>query len=420
MYKCLMTIEEAQIAASRVMQRCNELAKISEIDNGITRVYLSAEHLRANTLVGEWMVVAGLQIWQDAVGNICGRYEGEKVAASAILLGSHLDTVHNAGRYDGILGVLSAIEIVSWLNKHKLHLPLAIEVIGFCDEEGIRFSITLLGSRALTGTWEESWITCKDSSGITIAEAMKNVGLDASNISAAKRNIKDITAYLELHIEQGPCLYKENIALGVVTGINGARRLNCSFIGKSGHAGTLPMHYRKDALSAAAEWIVFVEHTTKRYNSYLVATVGKLHCSPGSVNVIPGEVHLTLDIRGPEDVLIEKLLSILLDQAHIISLNRGLRFYSNQYYRIDSTVCDDNLKRIIEHSVKFVQNRSITLSSGAGHDAVAIAERWPVAMLFVRCDRGISHHPKELVTENDVALGIQAYMQAIYWIAKKK
>lgn len=413
----MMSASEARIAAERVMARCDALAAISESAEGLTRVYLSPEHLRANACVGEWMQAAGMRVWQDEVGNICGRYDAADAGAPALLLGSHLDTVRNAGRYDGMLGVLSAIETVQWLNEHRCRLPLAIEVIGFGDEEGTRFGITLLGSRGITGSWPQSWITHPDGNGITVAQAMADVGLDSEQIGAAARRVEDIVGYLELHIEQGPCLEQEDLALGVVTAINGARRLNCRFTGEAGHAGTVPMTHRKDALAAAAEWMVFVEQTTREQDPQLVATVGTLNCAPGAVNVIPGEVSLSLDVRGPQDMPLETLLSSLLTQAEAIALRRGLRFESNEYYRIGATACDSALQQALSHAVETVQGRTLSLPSGAGHDAIAIAERWPVGMLFVRNHRGISHHPAESVAVDDVAPALQAYLQAISLIA---
>ncbi|MFJ5157566.1 allantoate amidohydrolase [Pantoea sp. NPDC088449] len=418
MTQSLMSASEAQSAAARVMARCDTLAAISESEEGLTRVYLSPEQLRANARVAEWMQAAGMTTWQDAVGNICGRYEAAQPGAQALLLGSHLDTVRNAGRYDGMLGVLSAIETVQWLHDRQQRLPLAIEIVGFGDEEGTRFGITLLGSRGITGSWPESWVTHPDGNGITVAEAMQDVGFDAAKILDAAREVNDIAAYLELHIEQGPCLEQEDLALGVVTAINGARRLNCSFVGEAGHAGTVPMTHRKDALAAAAEWMVFIEHTTQQQDPQLVATVGTLSCLPGAVNVIPGEVQLSLDVRGPQDEPLERLLSTLLTQAQAIALRRGLTFSANEYYHIAATACDARLQQALSHAVETVQGRSLSLPSGAGHDAIAIAERWPVGMLFVRNHRGISHHPAESVQADDVALGVQAYLQAVCDIAR--
>ncbi|EMJ9287536.1 allantoate amidohydrolase [Klebsiella michiganensis] len=404
---------EMQQAAARVMARADELAAISETPDALTRVYLSPQHLEANQRAARWMTQAGMTVWQDSVGNICGRYEGEQEGAPAILLGSHLDTVRNAGRYDGMLGVLAAIEVVHGLHQQGRRLKQAIEIVGFCDEEGTRFGITLLGSRGITGTWPESWLAQTDADGISVAQAMVLAGLDPARIHLAARRPEEIAAYLELHIEQGPCLEQEGLALGVVEAINGARRLNCRFTGEAGHAGTVPMSHRKDALVAAAEWMVRVETLTREQGGNRVATVGTLRCAPGAVNVIPGDVTLTLDIRGPHDQPLDALLDTLLNEAQAIASRRQLRFSAEEFYRIAATACDSGLQQVLSEAVQAVQGRSLTLPSGAGHDAIAMAERWPSAMLFVRCKGGISHHPAESVTADDVALAIAAYSRAV-------
>ncbi len=404
-------------AAERVMARADALAAISETPDGLTRVYLSTQHLQANQLVGQWMNQAGMTVWQDSVGNICGRYEAQQEGASAILLGSHLDTVRNAGRYDGMLGVLTAIEVVDSLHQQGVRLAQAIEIVGFCDEEGTRFGITLLGSRGLTGTWPENWLDTCDTSGISVAQAMVQAGLDPARVSLAARHQDDFSACLELHIEQGPCLEQEGLALGVVEAINGARRLNCLFTGEAGHAGTVPMAHRKDALAAAAEWMVQVENTTRQRGGNLVATVGALRCLPGAINVIPGEVALSLDIRGPQDAPLDALLTELLIQAEEIAARRGLSFSAEEFYRIAATPCDARLQSLLGEAVTSVQGRTLSLPSGAGHDTIALAERWPVGMLFVRCKGGISHHPAESVMAEDVALAIEAFGRAVRALA---
>lgn len=404
---------EAQAAASRVMARCDALARISETPGQLTRVYLSAQHLHANQQVGEWMHEAGMQVWQDGVGNICGRYEGQTPGAPALLLGSHLDTVRNAGRYDGMLGVLAAIETVAFLHQRGIRLPVAIEVVGFGDEEGTRFDITLLGSRGLTGTWPESWLSRPDAGGITVAQALEQAGFAPQSIGAAARLPEQILAYLELHIEQGPCLEQAGLALGVVTAINGARRLNCAFTGHAGHAGTVPMSQRQDALAAAAAWMTQAEQLTRDSDPYLVATFGTLQCLPGAANVIPGEVRLTLDIRGPDDKPLDALLQRLLTLAHDIAVLRGCTFSADEYYRIAATGCDAVLQQRLSAAVQQVQGDNLLLPSGAGHDAIAIAERWPVGMLFMRCKGGISHHPDEAVLSDDVALALQALLLTV-------
>ncbi|MHA1054951.1 allantoate amidohydrolase [Enterobacter mori] len=404
-------------AAERVMARADALAAISETPDALTRVYLSAQHLQANQLVGEWMRQAGMTVWQDSVGNICGRYEGAQEGAQAVLLGSHLDTVRNAGRYDGMLGVLTAIEVVDSLHQQGLHLAQAVEIVGFGDEEGTRFGITLLGSRGITGTWPQGWLETCDASGISVAQAMVQAGLDPARVALAARHQDDFSASLELHIEQGPCLEQEGLALGVVEAINGARRLNCRFTGEAGHAGTVPMNHRKDALAAAAEWMVFIEHATLQQGGNLVATVGELRCLPGAVNVIPGEVALSLDIRGPQDAPLDALLAELLAQAQTIAARRGLSFSAEEFYRIAATPCDARLQDLLGQAVESVQGRSLSLPSGAGHDTIALAERWPVGMMFVRCKGGVSHHPAESVMAEDVALAIEAFGRAVRKLA---
>ncbi|MGK9174638.1 allantoate amidohydrolase [Yokenella regensburgei] len=414
----MMTAEEAERAAQRVMARCDALADISETPGLLTRVYLSPEHMRANALVARWMEEAGMLTWQDAVGNICGRYEAACDGAPAVLLGSHLDTVRNAGRYDGMLGVLAAIEVVDSLHRQDLRGAQAVEIVGFADEEGTRFNITLLGSRGLTGSWPAGWLECQDARGISVAQAMVNVGLDPARLATAERNAEAFSAYLELHIEQGPVLEQEALPLGVVTAINGARRLTCRFTGEAGHAGTVPMRHRRDALAAAAHWMTVVEQRTRESGPEQVATVGTLQCEPGAVNVIPGAVTLTLDIRSPDDERREVLLTALLDEAQGIAAERGLSFSHEIFYSIPATPCDAALREMLAEAVNAVQGRALLLPSGAGHDAIAMAERWPSAMLFVRCDRGISHHPAERVQIEDVAKALQAYSAAVRNLAE--
>lgn len=409
----MMNQEEAACAAARVMARCDALAQLSESTEGLTRVYLSSEHLQANALVAQWMQQAGMNTWQDAVGNVCGRYEAAQPGAQALLLGSHLDTVRNAGRYDGMLGVLAAIEVVDALNRAGLRGAQAIEIIGFADEEGTRFNIALLGSRGLTGSWPASWLACEDAQGVSVAQALALAGLSADAIFAAQRPVADFSAYLELHIEQGPVLEQEDLALGVVSAINGAHRLHARFTGEAGHAGTVPMRHRRDALAAAAEWLLFIEQTTQAFAPDIVATVGTLQCEPGAVNVIPGAVSLTLDIRSPQDEARDALLQRLLDQAGVIAARRGVSFSHEIFYTIAATPCDESLRAQLSDAVREVQGRALLLPSGAGHDAIAIAERWPSAMLFVRCAGGISHHPAESVAEDDVAQALRAFSLAV-------
>jgi allantoate deiminase len=408
----LMSAADAADGARRVMDRCDILAGISESPDQLTRIYLSPEHLQANRLAGEWMRAAGMRVWQDQVGNICGRYPGLQPELPAILLGSHLDTVRNAGRYDGMLGVLTAIETVHYLHHRHVHLARAIEIIGFADEEGARFGIALLGSRGVVGSWPAEWMARQDNAGVSVMQALIQAGLDPQSIGLAKRDAQDFAAYLELHIEQGPTLELADVALGVVTAINGARRVNCRFTGVPGHAGTVPMTLRKDALNAAARWIAEIDDLTIASGHDMVATVGSLQCRPGVVNVIPGVVELTLDARGPDNEALQRLTATLLGRAKAIAAQRGIAFAAEEFYHMDATPCDAGLQARLHNSVQRVQGRSPALPSGAGHDAIALAERWPVGMLFVRCRQGISHHPDESVRLEDVADALRAYFDA--------
>ncbi len=409
----ILSHNEALKAAQRIMQRCDVLATISETPGELTRVYLSEQHFQANRQVAQWMTQAGMHVWQDEVGNICGRYEALEANAPAVMLGSHLDSVRNAGRYDGPLGVVTAIEAVDHLNQQGIRLHQAIEVVGFADEEGTRFGITLLGSKGLTGEWPADWLEKTDAQGISVREALINQGLVPEHISRAARDPASISAYLELHIEQGPCLEAADLPLAAVTAINGAHRLHCQFQGLAGHAGTVPMQQRQDALAAAAHWMVAIEQLTTEAGEGLVATVGQINCLPSAVNVIPGEVHLSLDIRGPDDLPLTRLLNQLLVRAEFIAESRGLCFTAQEFYQIPATPCDSRLRQACTQAIQQVQGSAPQLSSGAGHDAIAIASRWPVGMIFVRCEKGISHHPAESVTVEDVAAGLNALTRAV-------
>ena len=390
----------------RIFERCNELALLSEDTDALTRVYLSEQHQQANQLVGIWMRDAGMHVWQDAVGNICGRYEGTEPEAPALLLGSHLDTVRNAGKYDGMLGVITAIELVFRLHQQNKRFPFAIEVVGFADEEGVRFGVTLLGSRGLAGSWGDDWLDKQDSNGISLAQALRDFGLAPELIHQAKRKPSDFIGYLELHIEQGPLLESTDLALGVVTAINGAKRLNFSFKGMAGHAGTVPMSLRQDALVGASELILVAESIAKDFD--VVATVGKIACHPGAVNVIPSDVSFSLDIRAPDNQQRDVALFEITKAAKEIAVRRQLELSYDCFYSSDATPCSGFLQEKLTDAVTAVQGRSMSLASGAGHDAIAIAALCEVGMLFMRCKGGISHNPAELVQVADIDLALQA------------
>src|SRR5258705_4025393 len=290
----MLVYTRRMLEPSRIMQRCDALARHSELSGGLTRVFLSPQGRAANEAVLGWMREAGMQARLDPIGNVVGRFEGERPGLPCLMLGSHLDTVRDAGRYDGMLGVISAIECVDFLDKQKTRLPFAIEVVGFGDEEGVRFGTTMLGSRAIAGTLEPSELEAKDAQGVSIAEALRAFGLDPARIGEAKRQQGQVLAYAELPIQQGPVLEAEGLPVGVVTAINGFSRLRVTLTGTAGNAGTVPMHLRRDALAAAAECVLAVERIAKS-DPELVGTVGRIEASPGAINVIPGRVVFTVD-----------------------------------------------------------------------------------------------------------------------------
>ncbi|MEN0036084.1 MAG: allantoate amidohydrolase [Cellvibrio sp.] len=397
--------------AKKVMHWCDQLAAISSNPENISRFYLTPEHKRCNELVAQWMQDAGMETWVDAAGNLCGRYEAQNACAKTLLLASHLDSIPNAGAYDGILGVLIAIAAVEQLYKNNIVLPYAIEVIGFGDEEGTRFGSTLLGSRAVAGTWNPDWWTLKDRAGISLQQAFIDFGLARENIHSAARDPEDILAYLEVHIEQGPVLEDENLALGIVTAIAGARRFAIDIKGYAGHAGTVPMAMRKDALVGAALGITLVENIAKEFN--VVATVGKIECGPGAVNVIPGHASFTIDIRSGDDQLRDQAFAKIQHELDAICMSRNLTAAWAEIHNAPAVVCADWIQEMQASVLCDMGVKPYKLMSGAGHDAMAMADICDVAMYFVRCKGGVSHHPDESVTEADVALALDALSRTL-------
>jgi len=392
--------------AQLVMQRLDALAQVSEVGGETTRFFASPAMRRANENVGQWMREAGMDVRVDAIGNLIGHYAGATPDAQLLLLGSHLDSVRDAGKFDGPLGVLVAIACVQELNEKKLHLPFAVEVVGFGDEEGVRFQSTYLGSRALAGTFDSAELKRTDAQGVTMAQAIRDFGGNPNDIASAKLNPNQVLGYAEVHIEQGPVLEQKNLPLGVVSAIAGQTRAKLIFTGEAGHAGTVPMGLRRDALCAAAEFVSVVE-SHARSCAGLVATVGKLAVSPGASNVIPSEAQLTLDIRHAEDTVRERACAELKSRAEKIATARGISLHWETVQHSPAVSCDARLTDLMRTTVAQHQPEAPLLVSGAGHDAAALAASCPVAMLFVRCKGGISHHPEEFATEADISVAIK-------------
>lgn len=390
-------------SAQLVIQRIDALAQISEEAGRLTRTFASPAMKRANELVGSWMQESGMSVRQDAVGNLVGHYPAAQPDGKILLLGSHLDTVRDAGRFDGSLGVLLAVEVVRIMHDSKIHLPFAIEVVAFADEEGVRYHSGYLGSRALAGTFDLGELKRTDALGVTMADALRSFGGKPEGIASAKADPGRLLGYVEVHIEQGPVLEQKQLAVGVVSAIAGQTRARVNFTGQAGHAGSVPMQLRRDTLCAAAEFILAVEDAAARRGG-LVATVGEIHASPGASNVIPGRTQLSLDVRHPEDPVLHAALAELKHRAEAIASERGVAIEWEIVHDSPAVVCDRALTLRLESAVKRHQKEAPLLCSGAGHDAAALAAITPVAMLFVRCQGGISHNPAESVSTNDVRI----------------
>ena len=394
------------------MQRIEQLAALSESDTGLTRRFATAEHRLANDLVADWMIQAGMSVREDAIGNIIGRYEGSAPGAAAIVLGSHLDTVVMAGKYDGMLGVLSGLACVEYLSAQEQRLPQAIEVIGFADEEGVRYQSTFLGSRAITGEFDFAQLDRADKDGITMRDALIAFGKNPDDLQGAVRQAEEIAAYLEVHIEQGPVLEKEDLGVGVVTAIAGATRMLVTITGEAGHAGTVPMTLRRDALVAGAECIIGIERLCTGAVD-LVGTVGSINVEPGAGNVIPGHVEFTIDIRSADDSRrIAAVDAVVAHMENVCEL-RKIDVHIDTLHNESSQGCDEALIGHISKAIGTCQPRVLALSSGAGHDAMVMAHLAPAAMVFVRCAGGISHNPAESVTTEDATLGAEVLLQTV-------
>jgi allantoate deiminase len=401
-----------QPSAQRIWDHCEALARLSELDGGLTRIYLSDEQRRANELVLGWMREAGMSARLDAAGNCVGRYEGEHPGLPALVLGSHLDTVRDAGKYDGMLGVVAGIECVHALNARGQRLPFAVEVIGFADEEGTRFNATLLGSRAVAGTFRKEVLDAVDRQGISMREALRRFDLDPERIGEAAKRREDVLAYAELHIEQGPVLEAEGVPVGVVTAINGANRYAVEIDGMAGHAGTVPMTLRQDAMAAAAECVLAVERRASA-EAELVGTVGKLECLPGAVNVVPGKVRFTIDVRSPRDGSRLAAAADLVREMQAICDRRGVSVKIAKTHEGKTAPCAGWLQAQVGEAIAAEGLPVRKLPSGAGHDGMAMIDLADIGMLFVRCEKGISHNPAEAITLADAETGARVFLRFI-------
>jgi len=393
--------------AARVIERCRQIAACTEVPGETTRLFLSPPVRRVHALLTEWMQAASMSVRIDAAGNLRGLLPGPTAHAPRLVLGSHLDTVPNAGAFDGILGVVLGIAVAEEVRGQSL--PFSIEVIGFSEEEGVRFSTPFLGSLAVIGKLDAETLARADRNGVTIAEAIRIFGLNLSELPNAALAAGSF-AYLELHIEQGPLLESEGLPLGIVEAIAGQTRMTFVFEGRANHAGTTPMHLRRDALAAAAQWITEVEAYANEHTG-LVATVGKIEAQPGAGNVVAARVTASLDVRHPNDDARTAAVRALVSAAELAAAKRGVKLATQTHLEQPAVPMDPHLTRLLESAAKKAQTPARRMPSGAGHDAMIVAQRLPAAMLFLRSPGGISHHPDETVLPNDVEAALNTAIE---------
>ena len=384
-----------------IADRLVELAAVSDEPGTLTRLYLGPAHRTAADLVAKWMREAGMTTRIDALGSVVGRYRGRDAGPLTLILGSHIDTVRDAGRFDGALGVIVAIEVVKAAFKSGKRFPFAIEVVAFGDEEGVRFASTLGGSKALAGRFDFKALDETGDDGVTRRQALKAFGTDPSRASEETLSPDQALGYVEVHIEQGPVLEQEGLPVGIVTAIDGVTRGTVEVDGVAGHAGTVPMPMRKDALAAAAEMLLAIE-ARARSQSNLVATAGKIEVPGAAANTIPGRVRFTLDIRSPSDQERINAVGDIKQAIAAIAQRRGVTAQLAVGHEVPAALCDG---RLSDQLVKIVETMGIKprrLPSGAGHDAMAFDKIIPFAMLFVRCRGGVSHNPAEFASPDDI------------------
>ena len=393
-----------------IMRWLDELAECSEDSVELTRRYLTPEHRQAAGFVMRRMREAGMTARLDAVGNVVGRFPGRRPGARRLILGSHLDTVRNAGKYDGALGVMLPIACLRSLHRRGERLDYPVDVIAFGDEEGVRFQATLIGSRAVAGDFDPALLTATDEDGVRLHEALRAFGLDPDAVDEAAYRRDEVAAYVEVHIEQGPVLEAEGRPVGVVTSVAGATRLRVEVIGRAGHAGTVPMRLRRDALAAASEVVSAVERICLDTPG-AVGTVGVLKTLPGAVNVIPGVVEFTIDVRAGDDAGRRSALRRIDEELSTIAGRRGVVIDRVTTHDTDACRCSPWLMRRLGEAVEAEGLAVRELPSGAGHDAMAMVHLTEVGMLFVRCREGISHHPAESMTEADAGTAARVLLR---------
>lgn len=407
---------------ARILALCDELARHSSQPNGLTRMFLSREQAAVSQVVLGWMRDVGMSARIDAIGNVVGRYEGTQPGLPALVLGSHLDTVRDAGKYDGPLGVVAAIECVRALHARGKRFDFAIEIYGFADEEGVRFGATLLGSRAVAGTFRPANLDTRDRSGITMRQAMEDAGLDPDQLPAAIRRRDEVLAYVELHIEQGPVLEGMDLPLGVVIGTYGCERHGIRFTGQAAHAGSTPMDRRRDAFGAAAKLGLEIREIARRHGG--VCTVGSCKTLPGIVTAVVGQCDITLDQRHMDAAHLQAMMDEAKAASERFAAEEGCTVEWSHIWRIEPIYFDATLQDFCEEAVREVSGTAHRLPSGPLHDAAETARVGvPTVMMFTQSLRGISHNKIEDTKEEHLAMSVDALdrlaRRTMAWIASQ-
>jgi len=389
----------------RLMARLDEFAAFTDEAPRLTRLYLSDAHRRAATQFIAWARAAGLDAHIDPAGNVIARYEGRRPDAPTLMIGSHIDTVRDAGRYDGNLGALAALAVVEDLAARGERLDVAVDVVAFGDEEGVRFPKTMTGSRELAGLVQDGALEQRDRDGVALQDALRLFGGDPERLRTSRA--WGLAGFVELHIEQGPVLEAEGLPLGVVTAINGATRFDVTVSGVAGHAGAVPMPLRHDALAAAAEMILAIEARAVAEEE-LVAAGGRVDVEPGAVNVISGVVRFSIDLRAPRNQPRRRAVADVANALNAIAARRGVGLKLIQTHEASAYVCDPGIVAALTAAVEAVGEMPRLLPSGAGHDTMIMGQVCPAGMLFVRCKGGVSHSPLESITAEDCDIALAA------------
>lgn len=400
----------------------NRLVELSEYgkqaSGGITRFSFTEEEKKAKALVASYMEEAGMTVREDAVGNLIGRKEGQRKDVPAVLIGSHIDTVPDGGRFDGALGVIAGIEVVQTLHEQQIQHDHPIEVYAFTDEEGSRFGFGMIGSRGLAGILTNEELQHRDANGVSIAEAMKEAGLDPEDYKAAAKDPSSVKGYVELHIEQGRVLEQRGLAAGIVSGIAGPLWMKWTIGGEAGHAGATPMAIRKDPLMAAAEMMQFIEAEAKKYPN-AVATIGQISVKPGGVNVIPAEVAFTLDLRDIDEKTRDQVEASITAHAQEVSRKRGVELKLETMQRVEPVPCSESIQTVIQEAFNKVNVEPFKLPSGAGHDGMQFKDYCPIGMIFIRSKDGISHNPAEWSSIGDCGIGTEILYETVLALASE-